>query len=354
MTSNSRQILESRNVFIDTSEFERLSFAFNSGLLKILLEHKQINFVLAEVVVSEVRRHLREAAVESERSHRSFYDKARVLRNLGGNAFSALFERFDDAAVVAVFESALDDFLRDASVTIVAIATVDLHDVFLRYCSSKPPFETGRKKSEFPDAFALDSVRRWAVNNATTLYVISRDHGMREYCAEFAELSYVESVEQFLDMAVRQDEDAAERIKAIIESDREVFEERLNEDFPYMGFYIDDREGDVEGVSVTRTDVNDFLIVELKDGIATVELYVGVSFTAEVSYDDVEHGIWDSETKCLLTQREKGEWEREFNGTVRVRIRIDPRNPKSFSIEEFEINNGEDVRVVYDDEWPYK
>lgn len=354
MTSDLQHILESRNVFIDTSEFERLSFAFNSGLLKILCDHEQINMVLAEVVISEVRDHLRKDAAESVRLHKSFSDKARVLRNLGGDGFSALFARFDHEAAVAVFEAAFEEFLRDASVTTVPIATVDLEEVFRRYRSTKPPFESGKKKSEFPDAFALDSVRRWAANNETTVYVISGDEGMQKYCDEVAELNYVESVEQFLDMAVRQDEEAAVRIKSIIEADRGVFEERLNQGFPLMGFYIDDREGDVEDVVVTSTDIQDFLIVELKDGIATVELYVTVSFTAEVSYDDIEHGIWDSETKSLWTQSVRDEWEREFDGTVRVRMQIDPANPVSFSIENFEINNGENICLVYDVDWPYK
>lgn len=180
MTSDPRHILESRNVFIHTSEFERLSFAFNCGLLKSLCDHEQLNIVLAEVVISEVRDQLRKAAAESVRLHKSFSGKARVLRNLGGNGFSALFERFDDEAAVAVFEAAFDELLRDASVTTVPIATVDLEEVFRRYCSTKPSFESGKKKSEFPDAFALDSVRRWAANNETTVYVYFSRSGHAE------------------------------------------------------------------------------------------------------------------------------------------------------------------------------
>lgn len=354
MMSDPRNILESRNVFIDTSEFERLSYAFNSGLLKNLCDHERINVVLPEVVISEVRDHLTKAATESVTLHKSFSTKARVLRSLGGEQFAAFFDRFTEEAAATVFESAFDQFLRDADVTILPLSTVDLEEVFRRYCETKPPFESGKKKSEFPDAFALDSVRHWAADNETTVYVISRDEGMKNFCDEVAELNYVESVEQFLDMAVRQDEEAAERIKAIMEADRDVFEERLNQDFPLLGFYIDDREGDVEDVVVFGTDIQDFLIVELKNGVATVELYVTVSFTAEVSYDDLEHGIWDSETKSLWTQTENAQWEREFDGTVRVRIQVDPLNPESFSVEDFVINNGEDICLTYDVDWPYK
>jgi hypothetical protein len=311
-TNTTRPILESRNVFIDTSEFERLAYAFKSGLLKLLRDHERINIVLSEVVILEIRDHLKKAGAESVRLHKSFSDSAKVLRNLGGEGFASLFERFDSEATSAAFAQAFDEFLGDAAVTTIPYANANLDDIFERYFSVRPPFESGKKKSEFPDAFALDSVRRWACDNKTTVYVVSRDVGMQRYCEEVPELNYVDSVEQFLDMAVRQDEEMAGRIKAIIAADREVLEERLNQEFPYMGFYIDDREGVVEDVTVTGADIHDFLIVELKDGVATVELDVTVTFNADVSYDDIEHGIWDSETGELWTQSESDEWEREL------------------------------------------
>jgi len=156
-------------------------------------------------------------------------------------------------------------------------------------------------------------------------------------------------------MAVREDQEAAAQIKAIIEADRDVFEERLNQDFPTLGFYVEDRDGDVESVAVTGTDIHDFLIVEMTDGIATVELQVTVNYSAEVTYDDLENAPYDSETKSLImVEQVFAEWEREFEGTVRVRGRVEPANPESFSIEEFQINEGQDIGLAYDDGFPYK
>ena len=351
----SHEFLESRNVFIDTSEFERLSFGFRSGSLKILTEHDQIKIVLADVVVSEVRDHLAKAANESVRLHKSFSDSARVLRTLGSDDFQALFQKFKADDVATALNVAFDEFLRVAEVETIPIPAAGSEEVFRRYFANEPPFGTGKKKAEFPDAFALDAVRCWAIDHQTKVYVVSRDQGMRDYCDTVDELIYVESIEQFLDMAVREDQEIADRVKAIMEADRSVFEDRLDQDFPMLGFFVEEREGTVESVTVTGTEIHDFLIVELKDGVATVDVNVSVSFTADVSYDDLEHAPYDSETKSLvMVEQLSDEWEREFEGTVRMRLRIDSENPESFAIEEFEINGGEDIGMALDDGWPYK
>lgn len=351
--SNEPRLLEPRNVFIDTSEFVRLSFAFNSGVLEILAKHPRIRLILSEVVVSEVRSHLDKAAAESVRLHKQFSDKARVLRNLGGQHFAHFFDRFVASDVAKSLIAAFENFLQSSDALILPIADTDLSEVFRRYCALEPPFEDGRKKSEFPDAIALDAAERWAKRNGAVLQVISKDQGMQAYCHESERLSYVASVEKFLDLAVRDDKEVAERTKAFLESQRDVYEEQIIQDFPLMGFYVEGREGDVEDVTVTNVEFQDFLIVELQEGAVTIEVYVTVSFTAVVSYEDLEHGIYDSETKSLWAGTVSSEWDREFEGNVRLRLEPDPDDPEDLQVEQFIINENKDLGLSYDDGWPY-
>ena len=339
------------HVFVDTSEFERLSYAFTSGLLKNLTDHNQIQLVLSEVVVSEIRDHLKKAASESVRLHKSFSDKARILRNLRGDQFPNLFEHFTQESLEVEFDRAFREFLNDNSVTVIPIAKVDLNEVFRAYCESRPPFESGRKKSEFPDAFALDSARHWASENKTILYVISCDNGMKKYCDAADDLIHFEGIGQFLNMLVQQYEDA-EHVENLLELQSDFLEERVAQDFAQMGFYIDDREGEVEDVTVTDATIEWLSIIEICDLAVTLELEVMVGFVANVSYDDIEHGIYDSETKSLWAPRINSEWERETSVSVLSKIQLDSMNPESFSIEELVINNREDVGVSFDDSWP--
>lgn len=109
-------ILESRTLFVDTSEFERLAYAFGAGTLEILSTHDRVTLLLPEVVESEIRDHLQKAAHESVWLHKSFSDKVRVIRNLGDPRIAPVFTKFDadevTKALIVSFEKFTSTILR--------------------------------------------------------------------------------------------------------------------------------------------------------------------------------------------------------------------------------------------------
>ncbi len=347
-------ILESRALFIDTSEFERLSYAFGAGVLKILSTYDRVTLLLPEVIESEVRDHLKKAAQESVRLHKSFSDKARVLRSLDDPTLGVVFTKFDADEVTRALNDAFEEFIGLMTTIQLPVSTVDPKMVFDRYAETRPPFGTGEKKHEFPDAFALESIRNWAIGQSRKVYVASQDTGMKEYCDEVAELAYVQTVDQFLDIAIREDQEAASKLKAVIDANQDSIESFIEAEFPSLGFFVDDREGDVNDVSVSDIEIHAMSIVKLDGGVATVELDLTIKFVADVSYDDIEHGIYDSETKSLWTQQETGEWEREYYGSAVICVSQDEADPTKLVVKSFQINDGEDIALSYDDGWPYK
>lgn len=347
-------ILESRALFIDTSEFERLSYAFGAGVLKILSTYDRVTLLLPEVIESEVRDHLKKAAQESVRLHKSFSDKARVLRSLDDPTLGVVFTKFDADEVTRALNDAFEKFIGLITTIQLPVSTVDPKIVFDRYAETRPPFSTGEKKHEFPDAFALESIRNWAIGQNRKVYVASQDTGMKEYCDEVAELVYIQTVDQFLDIAIREDQDAASKLRAVIDANQDSIEAFIEAEFPSLGFFVDDREGDVNDVSVSDIEIHAMSIVKLDGGVATVELDLTIKFVADVSYDDIEHGIYDSETKSLWTQQETGEWEREYYGSAVICVSQDEADPTKLVVKSFQINDGEDIALSYDDGWPYK
>jgi len=347
-------ILESRTLFIDTSEYERLSYAFGAGTLKILSTYDRVTLLLPDVIESEVRDHLKKSAQESVRLHKSFSDKARVLRNLDDPKLGVVFTKFDADEVTKALNDALEKFIGMITTIQISVSTVDPKLVFDRYAETRPPFSTGDKKHEFPDAFALESVRGWAIAQGRKVYVASQDLGMKEYCDEVTELVYVQSVDQFLDLAIREDQEAASKLRAIIDANQDSIESFIETEFPSLGFFIEDREGDVNEVSVNDIEIHAMSIVKLDARVATVELDLTIQFVADVSYDDIEHGIYDSETKSLWTQQESGEWEREYYGSAVICVSQDEADPTKLIVISFQINDGEDIALSYDDGWPYK
>lgn len=60
------------------------------------------------------------------------------------------------------------------------------------YFSAKPPFAT--KKSEFPDAIALQALERWAEEEDLQLLVVSKDGDWRQYCKDTPRLVVVDDL----------------------------------------------------------------------------------------------------------------------------------------------------------------
>jgi hypothetical protein len=347
-------ILESRALFIDTSEYERLSYAFGVGTLAILSTHNRVTLLLPEVVESEIRDHFKKAAQESVRLHKTFSDQARVLRNLDDPKLGLVFTKFVADEVTKALTIAFEKFTDMMTTIKLLVSTVDPKVVFDRYVATLPPFNSGKKKHEFPDAFALESIRNWALAEGRKVYVASQDNGMKEYCDEVTELVYVQSVDQFLDLAIREDQETASKLRAVIDANQDSIESFIETEFPSLGFFVDDREGDVNEVSVNEIEIHAMSIVKLNAGVATVELDLTIRFVADVSYDDIEHGIYDSETKSLWTQQETGEWEREYYGSAVIYVSLDDADPTKLTIKSFQINDGEDIALSFDDGWPYK
>jgi hypothetical protein len=347
-------ILESRTLFVDTSEFERLSYAFGSGILEILSTHDRVTLLLPEVVELEIRDRLKKAAQESVRLHKSFSDKARVLRNLGDPGIVSVFNKFDADEVTMALIVAFEKFTGMMDTIRLPVSTVDPKVVFDRYVATRPPFGSGEKKHEFPDAFALESIRNWAIAKGRKVYVASQDNGMKEYCDEVSELVYVQSVDQFLDLAILEDQEAATKLRAVIDANQDSIESFIEAEFPSLGFFVDDREGDVNDVRINEIEIHAMSIVKLDAGVATVELDLTINFVADVSYDDIEHGIYDSETKTVWTQQETGKWEREYDGSSVICVSQNEAEPTKLVVKSFQINDGEDIALSYDDGWPYK
>jgi hypothetical protein len=75
----------------------------------------------------------------------------------------------------------LDQFYESCDATVLPVDSVTSREVLERYFNQEPPFAaTGDKKQEFPDAYALMSVEKWAEENDFKVLVVSHDKGWKE------------------------------------------------------------------------------------------------------------------------------------------------------------------------------
>jgi len=76
---------------------------------------------------------------------------------------------------------------------------VSVREILDRYFSAAPPFaETGKKKSEFPDAIALLAIDAWSENESINVLAIAKDGDWESYCENTSRIDYEEDLAKAL------------------------------------------------------------------------------------------------------------------------------------------------------------
>ncbi len=165
------------------------------------LKDRPFLLVLSGTVVREMQGHIAKA----------MEDALRIVKKAAGEALFAFDTakptRDDllyqitggrspaDAAAVRVGE-----FLKDSACEVLDdTSLVDVKALFEAYFDRLPPFSHG-KKTEFPDALALQALDRAARAHGTGFLVVSEDGDWRAFCLKSQELYLVPKVEKALSL----------------------------------------------------------------------------------------------------------------------------------------------------------
>lgn len=189
-------------ISVDTNIFDEKGLQLNGSVLQALsrLEALHFDFLLSGTVAREIRRHLERSSEDALRAARKAVGMALgafeteeptrdelIDQISGGRAASDAAEQRFQNYLEATHCKVLDD-----------TAHVDTATLFSAYFGGSPPFGTGAKKSEFPDALALFALERVAEDRKKGIIVVSKDGDWQSYCAKSARLHLVTSVERAL------------------------------------------------------------------------------------------------------------------------------------------------------------
>ncbi len=171
-------------IFLDTQVFEAASFNFKTTTLASLEEQVEkgtVRLILTDITVLEVKARIEKTVLAQLEGFKKFKRNARVLRSSTLPEVKAALD-LDDKSVIADLQQQFDGFIQRTKAEIIDTSALPAGPVFEKYFATKPPFGTGDKKSEFPDAFAVNGLVEWTKNNAELLYVISGDKPFRDAC----------------------------------------------------------------------------------------------------------------------------------------------------------------------------
>ena len=186
-------------ITIDTCIFERENFNLENGLLSRFDQFSRtpdIKFIISDIVFREIISHME----EKTKSAISNYNKA--LKN-------GLFYRIDNDITEEkikkiktwnerdLVKTRLEEYAYKTGLQVIPAKNIDIQKIIKQYFNKKPPFSE-KKKDEFPDALALQSLENWATEKNKKVLVISCDKDWQAYCQNNTNLICVKKIEEAL------------------------------------------------------------------------------------------------------------------------------------------------------------
>ena len=349
-------------VTIDTNIFDAAKFNLgDASTLRILenyVRRGKIKVVLSDIVVRESKRHIAARVKEvcgivntARNSALKVYNE-HLISSIGMNEMFRIVESEDD--IIAKEEKVFDDFLCAIDAEILGTDLIDINSVLSDYFGAKPPFEeSGKKKSEFPDAFIAQQIRN-RFGETETVIIVSNDKGFIRACQESENHLFFSSLGKLYN-AISKEDAAYDDTIAVIKELQLRISAAVNE-------YIKDNENiDVNGLSYDKDgiesgyDYNGFYlhgisdvtfsvhsVDEISDNISIVTLSCKADIFADCYYEDYANAPWDPEEKEYVfvdTIKMREEHKARFG----CRIEID-RAEKTFKVFPFTVILGGDSR----------
>ncbi len=335
-------------ISIDTNVFFSRHFDYSNAAFEVLKKRVREDLaavVLTTVVVEECRSNIRSLVEVACNQLKKGQREASILRF--DAACEGVLAPIDKDARIEEALRRFDGFLSEINATIVNIKTVDAEDVFNDYFNHAPPFESGKKKSEFPDAFSIKALKDWAQNAGVTVYVVSDDRGVLEAC-ESPALIGVSRLEECLEIIANFDARVLNPLREQIAENAALLTDAVKLAFENFGFYLEDQEGDVHSVDVNEVEFGDWSIINIEEnaGSAACQSVAMIKFSADLEYDDLENAIWDSEDKRYYAlDRVSMVVDQEIELNITFQLKFNLADSSQFLVEQVGFEDDSDIGI---------
>ena len=349
-------------VTIDTNIFDAAKFNLgDASTLRILenyVRRGKIKVVLSDIVVRESKRHIAARVKEvcgivntARNSALKVYNE-HLISSIGMNEMFRIVESEDD--IIAKEEKVFDDFLCAIDAEILGTDLIDINSVLSDYFGAKPPFEeSGKKKSEFPDAFIAQQIRN-RFGETETVIIVSNDKGFIRACQESENHLFFSSLGKLYNAISKEDAAYDDTIAVIKELQlrisaavKEYIKGNENIDVHGLSYDKDGIESGYDYSEVYLHSISDVTfsvhsVDEISENISIVTLSCKADISADCYYEDYANAPWDPEEKEYVFV-ETIQMREEHKARFGCRIEID-REAKTFKVFPFIVALGGDSR----------
>ena len=347
--------LQSRKVFLDTEVFIRHRhdlFHPSFSSLGDLGKKKLLELFITKIVESEIITHINRTIEDSLDRISNAKSKLGFLKYSGSDDIKSLLVDINRDNVKNAAADNWDKWKKESNVQVISIDNVNSNVIFKKYFSESPPFDGGKKKNEFPDAFSLEAINTYAIENNTKVYILSADPDLEKSCCNNNYLIYVENLEEFLNIYNRTEKQLSEFVDDLIQNNEDEFYEPIAHAFSdYYHTHEDYEDSEVEILDVTHVEISVINIIRIDEADASVELTIYLEGCGKLSGPDYNSAVWDNESKQLIIINYLNE-EIALSGTFKFDAEIVFDTEDKNYIEIIEVI-GSRFTFPSDDDFPY-
>jgi hypothetical protein len=348
--------LETINIFLDTSIFEKNNF-LNSNKINSLIKHAEEKIVLlysSEIAITEMKERIKKKIQKAKSEIKKFRNQkpkpVEIFRN------TDTYESFDKIWNIDYEKeekeicSKIDTLVSNTPIVLIPTEGVDISVIFNSYFKNKAPFKEGEKKYEFPDAFILASIDSWCKLNASKMIIVSSDNDWLNYESDF--IIKFNDLDNLLKNITDHKEIAdKERRLEFINRVYEENESKLEND---LKVHLDDStnintgEADLDKFEITNFEWSDYIITDHEEEFAELKTTVKLNIKAWISYQDFDTGYYDKEDDIwhfVETVHDTFEEEIEIPVTIGISYDIDSED---YEIIFESINDDKYIDIDYD------
>ncbi|MBB5456685.1 PIN domain-containing protein [Paraburkholderia sp. Cpub6] len=331
-------------IFLDTNVFAGQQYNFSSTAISTFIpvvQQAKLKLLLPDPTEREVKRQIdtrsKEAldALNDARRKAPFLSKWEHFPKDVGN-------HFETWNVRRIALNEWQEFLRKFDVVRLGYEGLDVRTVMNWYDASTPPFGIGKKRKEFPDAFAVAILDAYARKTGVHIAVVSDDGDFKQACERFTSLMYFPSLPRLTELLLADPAKVA-ALRTAIEEDLDDIAAGAWAAAEDLRFYHYDDKYEVERSRIKDVSIDDVSVVAIGDQSCTLTFEVGISSEHTLRWRD-----WDDEDRSSYSTYE--DWisdDAVVSGTAKVRLDEKTRKVKEVTlleIDEVEIELTESPR----------
>ena len=321
--------LLTRQIFLDTQVYRELGHnPANPALLtlKEQIEAHRVVLHTTDITLLEVRRQIHERVLACRRELGGIERDFRRWRKQAPRSTPKALEFDAEALSTELFERFRTFLLVECRSVVHQALQVAPEAIFAKYFDRKPPFD-GEDSKEFPDAFVVEALARWAETEDDKVHVVTEDKAMTRAVEADSHLLALKTIH---DVLARAAADLGAQAQAIADAllSHPAFDstlERLLKAQMKEATYVytgDLAEGEAyEGELLAIETVGDWSVVSLNAHRMGLILDVTVKVRVEVQFDDRDSAVYDREDdRWLGVENASTEVEDEVNVEVLVEV----------------------------------